>query len=58
MKNENWHLLLSHCRYFDESCTEMFPEWSSAKHLFIFKPLDLTGCHGNRKANFAKYIQK
>ena len=31
-KNENWHLLLSHCRYFDKSFTEMFLEWSSAKH--------------------------
>ena len=32
-KNENWHLLLSHCRYFDKSFTEMFLEWSSTNHM-------------------------
>ena len=32
-KNENWHLLLIHCRYFDESFLEMFVEWSSTKHI-------------------------
>ena len=32
-KNENWHLLLFHCRYFDESFLEMFDEWSSTKHI-------------------------
>ena len=30
-KNENWHLLLSHCRYFDKSFAEMFLEKSSTK---------------------------
>ena len=33
--NENWHLLLSHCRYFDISFTEMFLEWSSTKFNFF-----------------------
>ena len=27
-KSENGHLLLSHCRYFDKSFTEMFLEYS------------------------------
>ena len=26
-KNENWHLLLSHCRYFGKSFSEMFVFW-------------------------------
>ena len=34
-KNENWHLLLVHCRYFDESFLEMFDEWSSTKHILF-----------------------
>ena len=33
--NENWHLLLSYCRYFDKSFTKMFLEWSSTKHIFF-----------------------
>ena len=28
VKIENGHLLLSDCRYFDESFIEMFVEWS------------------------------
>ena len=34
-KSENWDLLLSHCKYFDKSFTEMFVEWSSAKHIIL-----------------------
>ena len=30
-ENENLHLLLFHCRYFEESFLEMFDEWSSTK---------------------------
>ena len=60
-KNENFHLLLHifHCRYFDESFLEMFDEWSSTKHNFfvLSKPLNLIGCHGNQKSDFAKNIQ-
>ena len=45
-RNENWHLLLFHCRHFDYSFLEMFDEWSSAKHiLFLSKPLNSIGCH-------------
>ena len=51
-KSENWHLLISHCRYFDKSFSEIFVEWSSAK------PLNLIGCHGNQKVNFWKNIKK
>ena len=35
-KNESWHLLLFHCRYFDESFLEMFDEWSSLYQTYIF----------------------
>ena len=34
-KSENCDLLLSHCRYFDKSFTEMFVEWSSTKHIIL-----------------------
>ena len=34
-KNENWHLFLSHCRYFDKSFSEMFVEWASTKHILF-----------------------
>ena len=34
-KNENWHLLLSQCRYFDKILTRMFLEWSSTKHVLL-----------------------
>ena len=33
-KEENWHLLAFHCRYFHEICLEMFVEWSFSKHIF------------------------
>ena len=32
-KNENWNLLLSHCRYFDRNFTELFLEWSSTSYM-------------------------
>ena len=34
-KNENWDLLLSHCRYFHKSFAEMFVEWSSTKYIIL-----------------------
>ena len=34
-KSENWDLLLSHCKYFDKSFTEMFVEWLSTKHIIL-----------------------
>ena len=38
-KIENWHSLLSHCRYCDKTFTVhrtcIFLEWSSAKHIFF-----------------------
>ena len=57
-KNENWHLLLSHCRYFDKTFIEMFLERSSTKHSFLLQPLNLIGYHGNPKAKFAKNFSK
>ena len=38
---------------FDQSL-EMFVEWSSTSVYFLSKPLNLIGCHGNQKAEFAK----
>ena len=32
-KSENWSFLLSYYRYFDKNFIEMFPEWSSTKHI-------------------------
>ena len=37
--NENWHLLLSHCRYFGKNILEIFIESSSTKHInFVQTP--------------------
>ena len=30
-----WLLLLSHCRYFDKSFSEIFIDWSSTKHILF-----------------------
>ena len=38
-KSESWDLLLSHCRCFDKSFTEMFVEWSSVKHIMLVQSL-------------------
>ena len=57
-KSENWYLLLSHCSDFDQKFSEMFVEWSSAKHLLFTKPLNLIGCQGNQKAKCPKNIEK
>ena len=53
-KSENWHLLLSHCRYFDKvlqkcSLSSPLPNISVLSRL-----VNLFGCHGNRKAKFVK----
>ena len=57
-KDQNWRLVLYHCRYFDKTFTEMFREWSSTKHTFLLQPLNLIGNHGNQKAKFAKTYLK
>ena len=53
-KSGNWHLLLSHCRYL----TTVLQKYSMSIPLptiwILSKPLNLIGCHGNRKAKFAK----
>ena len=58
MATYSWLSLLFHCRYFDEHFLEIFVEWSSTKHIFVSNPLNLIGCDGNQKAEFAKNIQK
>ena len=40
-KNENWHLLLFHCKHFDYSFLEMFDEWSSTKHILFCPNLSI-----------------
>ena len=40
--------------YFDKSFSEVFVEWSSTKHILFVQTSQLTGCHDNQKANFAK----
>ena len=45
-KSENWPLLLSHCRYFDKSFSEIFIEWSSTKHVLSVLPLNLIELKG------------
>ena len=57
-KNENLHLLLFHCRYFEKSFLEMFDECPLPNMSFLSKPLNLIGCHDNQKAEFAKKYSK
>ena len=59
-ENENWHLLLFQCRYFDESVLKVFVERSGPlpSIYFLSKPLNLIGCHGNQKAQFEKKKKK
>ena len=59
-KNETCHSLLSLCRYFDKSFTEFLCSLSSPLLTLsiLSKLLNLIGCHGNRKAKFAKIFGK
>ena len=51
-ENENWRLLLSHCRYFDKSFTEMFLKKSSTKRIIFVQTSEFD------KAKFEKRIFK
>ena len=42
------------CRYFDKNLTEVLHQ----TYIFLSNPLNLIGCHGNRKAKFAKKYSK
>ena len=53
-KSENWHLLLSHCRYFDKSFAEMFAEWSSTKHIILDQTSQFEWLPRQRKLNLRK----
>ena len=55
-KRESRPLLLSHCIYFYRSFTEI--SLSSPLPTYKSKPLNLIGCHGNRKDKFAKKYSK
>ena len=47
-KIAKWHLLPSHCRYFDKTFTEMFLEKSWIRHIILWPLLLFIGCHGNQ----------
>ena len=53
-KNENWHLLLFHCRYFDERFLEMFVEWSSTKHTHFVQTFQFDWLSWQPKGSIAK----
>ena len=53
-ENKNWHLLLFHCRYFDESFYKCLLSGPLPNMYFLSNPLDLIDCHGNQKAQFTK----
>ena len=53
-KNENWHLLLFHCRYFDKSLLS----GPLPNIYFLSKLLSLICFHVNQKATFAKDVKK
>ena len=58
-KLENWHLLLSHCGYFDNSfLSEIFLSSPLPNISVLSKPLIFINCHGIRKAKFAKNKNK
>ena len=46
-KSGSWPLLLSHCRLQKCSLSSLLPNI-----FFLYKPLNLISCHGNRKAKF------
>ena len=48
-KNENWHLLLFHCRYFDESLSGPLPNI-----YFLSKPLNWIGVKATSGLNLFK----
>ena len=45
--SENWHLLLSHCKYIDETFTEMFLESPLPNIPFLLQPFNFIGYQGN-----------
>ena len=49
-KSEKWHLL----QIFWQNVYKMFLEKYSTNISILFKPLNLSGCHGDRKAKFGK----
>ena len=51
---ENWHLLRSHCRYFDKTFIEMSLKKSSFSHVCFGPLLILMICNGNQTAKTEK----
>ena len=57
-ENENWHYCCFIADILTKVFLEMFVEWSSTKHILFVQPLNLIGCHGKQKGQFAKNIKK
>ena len=58
-KNDNWDLLLSHCRYFDKIFTEMFVEWSATKHIILVQTSQFVVAMATERLNLRKkYLKK
>ena len=58
-KSENLDLLLSHCRYFDKSFTEMFLEYSTKLINFVqTTEFDWLQIDGNQMDKFEKKYSK
>ena len=59
-KNENWHLLLSHCRYYGKKFQNCL--WSGPlQNIYIFsKPHNFIGCHvmATEILNLQKILKK
>ena len=54
-KSENGHLLLSHCRYFDKSFSEIFVVWSSTKLIILVQTSQIDGLvMATKRLNFWK----
>ena len=58
-ENENWPLLLCHCRYSDKNTLQKCSLRSPLPNIsFLSKPLNLIGFHDNQKAKFEKKYSK
>ena len=57
-KIEKWHLLVSHCIYFDKTFIEMFLEWSSTRQIILCPVLILIVAMATKNAKKGKIFLK
>ena len=57
-ENENWHLLLFHANILMKIFQKCLLSGPLPNIYLLSKPVNLIGCHGNQKAEFAKNIKK